>query len=605
MRIDTDRCVSAPAPEPVGRVNSPTRWSRWSGCSRQSSTVRSNNQRTATDHDDYEADDVQGHGGPFFGSLPQYRTLSNRTVAALADAPIAAESLARTDPDAWLMWVAKLGQLDMEPAQRLIAHCYASYPEQFARQALTFLLEDPRRYTLGSVGDPTSTSSRLVEKASDHWTEQEIASFENAVGGYRPAAPPDLVEPSDRRSWNRGVRRIKLSLLRALPKNRLTAKMRRYVEEEERVFPDSRLGNRSTGAQFIGYGGISMVPGGDYPVLEALIRIRLEQEEFDQIDEMLRAYLDRCKDPEVWDSLLRFIPYLHSNNTARRAALLERLFTEIPALVETREATRVLVNAHWWNAEFANAQLDRWRDSGNRGARQAYGEMVAVAALMQPALSWAQTRLDTFVEDKTLKDARTGAALTAANLWQDASRRPGAGDLLTRLLAAGGADVWRATFDLFRLTDELTPDPPTVSLLTVIADQIGTAPRLDATFVVERLGTLLPHKAVLVGRVAEGLIGTWRTELGDVRTGTAAAAPQLVDLAVTLHRLGPETREIGTVLFERLIEVDAWEARKTMDEIDNRFLDQAPRRQPRLARRRGARNRGKVHAAGHGSANGT
>ena len=690
----------------------------------------------------------------------------------LSSLRIAAERLARSDPDAWLIWVAKVERLDMEPVQRLIAHCFASFPERFARQALAFLLEDSRRYTLGSISDLTSTSSRLVRKASDNWTKEEIAKFEIAVRKFRPPAPPDLTEAGDRRSWNRSLRRIKLSLLRALPKNRLTAKMRRHVEEEERVFPDSTLASRSTGAQFIGpimdsvmiarasdedvinafrtlpdatgwdhprdwmiggniqlsrefanfakenptrairligslepengtraagyaleamsesaapeqvlrlfgevihrgfdsedfrglasrcvvklvdrkaaigddiisivegwlsnpqvvngtidkvdlgtdtdtgleaahaesddqedriqrsflwgHGGISMVPGGDYLTLEALIRIRLEREEFDQIDEMMRAYLDRCRDVEVWGSLLRFTPYLYPHNTTLRSALLERLLTELPTLVETRDAARVFVNAHWWDAEFANAQLDRWRDSRSRAARQAYGEMVAVAALMQPALGWGQTRLDALIGDRATADARTGAALTAANLWPDARRRAGAGDLLTRLLSGGGTDVWRATFELFRLTDELTPDPPTVSLLTVIADKIGSAPRLDATFVVERLGTLLPHQAELVGRLAEGLIATWRTELGDVQTGTAAAAPELVDLAVTLHRLGPETQAIGTILFERLIEIDAWEARKTMDEIDNRFLDQAPPRRRRLARRRRVRNR--------------
>ena len=190
-----------------------------------------------------------------------------------------------------------------------------------------------------------------------------------------------------------------------------------------------------------------------------------------------------------------------------------------------------------------------------------------------------------------MEEARTGAALTAANLWSDASCRPGAGVVLTRLLAAGGTHVWRAAFELFRLTDELKPDQPTVSLLTSIADRIDTAPRLDATFVVERLGTLLPHHAGLVGRVAKGLIGTWRTELGDIRTGTAAAAPQLVDLAVTLHRLGPETRKIGTDLFEHLIEMRAYGARDTMNEIDNRFLDQAPPRRRRLTRRSRAKSR--------------
>ncbi len=684
----------------------------------------------------------------------------------LSSLRIAAECLAKIDPDPWLDWVARVEGLDMEPVQRLIAHCFAILPERFAKQALAFLLEDSRRYTLGA-----NTSSRLVAKVSEHWTEQDIAKFEKTVGGFRPAAPAHLTEAKRRRSWNRNVRRIKLSLLRALPKNRLTAKMRRHVEQEERVFPDSSLGSRVSGgfigpimdssmiarasdedvinafrtlpdasgwdhprdwmvggnvqlsrefANFAkekptrairllgsldpengtraagyalealsetgppenvlglfgdvvrrgfdsedfrglasraivklvdrkavindgvisilegwlasphaaeestdgvaletdidpgvevanteseneedgiqrsllwGYGGFSTVPGGDYPVLEALIRIRLEREDFDKIDEMLRVYLDRSKDPELWDNLLRFVPYLHPNNASRRAALLELLFMEIPALVETKDAAGVVANAHWWKAEFPNSHLDLWRESSSRAARQTYGEIVAVAALMQPALDWALTRLDNLVEDRALQDARTGAALTAANLWSEGRHRSGAGGLLTRLLATGEADVWRATFELFRLTDELTPDPPTVSLLTVIADQIGAAPRLDATFVVERLGTLLPYQAELVGRLAYGLIGTWRTELGDIRTGTAAAAPQLVDLAVTLHRLGPETHEIGTILFEQLIEIDAWEARKTMDEIDNRFMDQAPPRRRRLARRSRARNR--------------
>ena len=42
-----------------------------------------------------------------------------------------------------------------------------------------------------------------------------------------------------------------------------------------------------------------LVPGGDYPVLEALIRIRLEQEEFDKIDEMLRALSGSLQGPRT------------------------------------------------------------------------------------------------------------------------------------------------------------------------------------------------------------------------------------------------------------------------------------------------------------------
>ncbi len=63
----------------------------------------------------------------------------------------------------------------------------------------------------------------------------------------------------------------------------------------------------------------------------------------------------------------------------------------------------------------------------------------------------------------------------------------------------------------------------------------------------------MPHQARLVGRMAEGLINSWGMELRDIRTRTLFTAPDPVDLAVTLHRDVPETREVGTALFERLI----------------------------------------------------
>jgi len=80
-------------------------------------------------------------------------------------------------------------------------------------------------------------------------------------------------------------------------------------------------------------------------------------------------------------------------------------------------------------------------------------------------------------------------------------------------------------------------------------------------------------------------VDKWQEELGDIRTGTAATAPQLVNLAVTLHRLGPTTREVGTRLFEQLLDIDAYTARGTLDEINNRFREERAIRRPSLPRR--------------------
>src|SRR3546814_2447887 len=100
-------------------------------------------------------------------------------------------------------------------------------------------------------------------------------------------------------------------------------------------------------------------------------------------------------------------------------------------------------------------------------------------------------------------------------------------------------------------------------------------------FVVERLQGLLPYEAELISVIAEKLVAAWRGKLGDVRTDAASAAPQLTDLALTLHRLGGASRQSGIALFETMIEIDAYGAKETLAEIDGRF---GPRRSEEIGR---------------------
>ena len=154
------------------------------------------------------------------------------------------------------------------------------------------------------------------------------------------------------------------------------------------------------------------------------------------------------------DNLLRLLPYLQPTDPGRRIVFLQKLFSEVPELVGAKSAAYLLANAHWWGAGFVDEQLDRWLTSGSRSARQAYGEVVALAAIMQPALNWAQTRLEALIDDLALEDARAGAAFTAAHLWPEVDRRSIAAGLLTRRLDGGGAAVWIAMFEVFDLSKD-------------------------------------------------------------------------------------------------------------------------------------------------------
>ena len=118
----------------------------------------------------------------------------------------------------------------------------------------------------------------------------------------------------------------------------------------------------------------------------------------------------------------------------------------------------------------SGAQTEPRRGRRRSSSRQAYGEIVALTCFTQPSLEWARERLETLIADQTMEEARAGAALTAAHLWNDPSKRESACDSLTRLLAGGDPDVWKAVSEVFRLVDELTPDPPTISLLEHVAE---------------------------------------------------------------------------------------------------------------------------------------
>jgi hypothetical protein len=338
--------------------------------------------------------------------------------------------------------------------------------------------------------------------------------------------------------------------------------------------------------------GFSIVPHGNYPVLEAITRILIARPDHDRLGAILTAHLERPEDPKVWQALLHFLIYFRPSDESLRPKVISEIFRRYPTLLRTREAAQILAHGQWWAPDMVREMLEAWPLDTAR-LRQTYGELVAFIATVQPKLEWASEALGAVVEKTECEDARVGAAFSAVNLWKNPNHRHSTTELLVRLIPQACHRIWHAVFDLFRIVDELMPDPDTVQLLTVIANNVEAAGTVGASFVVKRLQTLLPHEAPLVARLTQGLVACWREELGDIRTGTAAAGSELVDLAVTLHRLGPETRDVGTRILEDLLFIDAWAVRRTIDEIDSRFRSERGPARARLPRRSARARRGR------------
>ncbi|MEA2893927.1 MAG: hypothetical protein QOI05_4720 [Bradyrhizobium sp.] len=341
-----------------------------------------------------------------------------------------------------------------------------------------------------------------------------------------------------------------------------------------------------------GMGGISILPHGNFPILETLTRVLLQRKNYLDLLSILANHLKQSEDQKIWTALMRLFPFIHAEAN-ELMPFYEALFAKYPHLVEQRETAILLAQLHWKVPDFVHELLVKWEENSSAFVQQAFGELVTLIWLVRPELEWPENLIGTILASDASSPARTGATFAAIHIWAETDDKQRAADLLQKLIKGAADKTWKAAIDIFRLVDDITPEEEWVKILQAIADEIPNHTWFMSSFIIDRLQGLLPHEAPLVASIAQVLVAKWQSELGDLRTGTAAIAPELVDIAITLHRLGPQTRDQGLQIFESLLAINAYTARETLDQVDNRFRTaqpsprrRLPRRQQRARRRR-------------------
>jgi hypothetical protein len=339
-------------------------------------------------------------------------------------------------------------------------------------------------------------------------------------------------------------------------------------------------------------GGISILPHGNFPILETLTRVLLQRKDYLGLLSILANHLEQSEDQKIWTALMRLFPFIHAEANALML-FYEALFAKYPHLVEQRETAILLAQLHWKVPDFVHELLVKWEENSSAFVQQAFGELVTLIWLVRPELEWPENLIERILASDASSPARTGATFAAIHVWAEIDDKQRAADLLQKLIKGAADKTWKAAIDIFRLVDDITPEQEWVKILQAIADEIPNHTWFMSSFIIDRLQGLLPHEAPLVASIAQVLVAKWQSELGDLRTGTAAIAPELVDIAITLHRLGPQTRDQGLQIFESLLAINAYTARETLDQVDNRFRTaqpsprrRLPRRQQRARRRR-------------------
>jgi len=362
-------------------------------------------------------------------------------------------------------------------------------------------------------------------------------------------------------------------------------------DNETELNPESADESSGRGSILWSHDGLSILPNGNFITLSALASILLNRKGKgrDRYFAILDNHLQREHNPKIWKALLNELAYAGGSKPQVVSTFLRNLFNRFPEILTTREAVIFLAHAQRWDDQLVFDLISDWHKADRAFLQQAYGELVGLIATVKATDKWVQVREEIIASGTD--HMRIGLAYAAVNMWTTQTLQQRAGDTLVALLDGASKGVVAAVMDIFRLTDELVCDTPTVNLLRALADPSADMSAAPSHFVVERLQSLLPHEAEIVATIAGKLVAVWRGELGDMRTGTANVAPQLTDLALTLHRLGGKARQSGITLFEAMIEIDAYGAQETLAEIDGRFGPQQVAARRRLARRPKRRNR--------------
>lgn len=435
-------------------------------------------------------------------------------------------------------------------------------------------------YALDAMADDASNDSKVIEAFLDLHTRGFQAEE------FRDSAARALEKIASRKAdINEEVVDILIGWLNLSP-----APSEEEVREDIDLTSKEKDEDLKEGSILWGYGKSYALPGGNYNILSALASILLNRKEAgrDRYLAILDDHFQRERDPNVWKALLHNLSNAGGSTPQIVSSFLRKLFARYPEILATQEGVMFLAYAQSWDDQLVFDLISDWPKSDQAFLQRAYGELVGLVSTVKEKDNWVQAR-DEIMASGT-DNVKIGLAHSAVNMWSDEKLRQHACEILIALLKGASKELVAAVMDVFRVTDELTPDVSTVELLRALADAGTDMSAAPSDFVVDRLQALLPHKPELIAAIAEKLIDAWRDELGNIQTVTSTVAPQLTDLALTLHRLGGTSRQSGVAIFEALIEIDAYGARQILAEIDERFgprQDNVRRRLPRRRRPRG------------------
>ena len=308
------------------------------------------------------------------------------------------------------------------------------------------------------------------------------------------------------------------------------------------------------------------VPQGNYHFLNTLMCGYLCRKPpgYDHWLAVLERHLKRHENPAVWREVAEDLWRLVGADRQRATTFMEPFICSRPDVLFSVTGTRLIARVYSWLSE---ELLERFINSWITGSRvhgpQAAGEIMALRLCRNPDSPKIKGQIENVLTGadygpSVVDRLHLGITHTLVAAWGEPALRALTTSLLLRLMSMGSELVMNALSAIFQKCDPLPADDHTHKLLEAMLDRPSILAG-GSYFLIEGLKGLLREglNPNLVHKVANALILEKGKALGDLSTSWALYAGDLVDIALTLHRIS-ETREAGLDLFERLMDVSSY-----------------------------------------------
>lgn len=342
-----------------------------------------------------------------------------------------------------------------------------------------------------------------------------------------------------------------------------------------------------------GYGGIIILPDGNYPVLSALTRacLSLEPPNADKWLSILESHLRREERLKVWGALAHHLRWLNCADHDLAQRFLLNLFRAYPGLCDFKTGVLLIANSqHWISAHTANALLHMLFATRSLFSAQASGEILMLRFVLKDdeqhtLLEELERILTRTREDSFSIRCRIGIAYATAELWTEADFRTKAHPYLLRLLGDHDENVVAAAARIFS-ERKLKPDAQSREVLAYVAERPNLLRQIANDDLGECLISMLEVTPLLASTVARSILDAVGDDFFNHKSSRYFLAEHLLTVALRLQEMGAPHQELGAHIFERLLEFNTPETRSVVLDLDKRTTNMAGMVVPRRRKSR-------------------